>query len=212
MRKCLIVLYSAVALLLVNVYVAKAQQNPLIAYSTEWDAPEYAACNTAAKATYMSAQERELIWVLNMARLNPPLFARTVVKPYSAENGIDMESQQYYRSLMRDLMKMEPLTSLIPDRTAYNSARCHAETSGKAGYDGHKRQTSQCEQVKKFHGECCSYGVETPVGVVVTLLVDEDVPSLGHRKICLGAYGKIGVAIRPHKGYRTNAVMDFLRP
>lgn len=192
-------------------WAQSASQNPLAAYSSEWAEKKYDQCNTAARETYLSASERELIWVLNMARANPKLFCRTVVAPFAKENGIDMESEVYYLSLMREMNKMEPLGILSPDKASATSAACHAESSGKSGYTGHDRQNATCNKLKKFNGECCSYGETEPVGVIVTLLVDEDVPSLGHRYILLGAYAKIGVAIRPHKIYRTNAVLDLLR-
>lgn len=204
----------AILLMIVASPTGQAQpkgRNPLSSYATEWNDPKYNACNTAANAKYMSANEREVIWILNMARMEPALFAKTVVRPYSERNDIDMTSTKYYLSLMRELRNHEPLPILQPDKVCFTSAECHAVTSGKSGYTGHDRQTRQCENVEKFNGECCSYGVGTPVGVVVTLLVDEDVPLLGHRNILLGSYAKIGVAIRPHKGYRTNAVLDLLR-
>lgn len=185
--------------------------NPLAKYSEEWNDPKYNACNTAAKAKYMSAEEREMIWILNMARINPQHFCKTVVAPYSKDNGIDMDSERYYLSLMKQMRYMEPLGILQPDRAAFTSAECHANTSGRKGYTGHKRQSSECRNVQKFNGECCSYGVDEPVGVIVTLLVDEDVPSLGHREILLGGYSKIGVAERPHSQYGTNTVLDLLR-
>lgn len=185
--------------------------NPLAEYSNEWADPKYNACNTARGASYMTEEERTLIWVLNMARVNPRLFCRTVVAPYSKSNGIDMESETYYLSLMKQMRNMEALNILQPDKVCFVSAECHAVSSGKRGYTGHNRQTAECRKVQKFNGECCSYGVEDAIGVVVTLLVDEDVPSLGHRNILLGGYTKTGVAMRPHKGYRTNTVIDFLR-
>jgi hypothetical protein len=51
--------------------------------------------------------------------------------------------------------------------------------------------------------------MSSPVDVVMQLLVDEDVESLGHRMILLGSYTKIGAATRPHTAYRTNSVLDL---
>lgn len=184
--------------------------SPLARYSSEWNADKYKACNTAANARYMSEEERTTIYVLNLARTNPKLFCETVVKPYCEEAGIEMNSEHYYKSLVRQLNKMEPLGLLQPDNICWTSAACHAETAGKNGYTGHERQTSKCNQVKRYNGECCSYGVVSPVGVIVDLLVDEGVESLGHREILLTEYKKIGVATRPHSSYRTNTVLDLV--
>ena len=191
--------------------IVRAQNRvPLAEYSTEWNAAKYAACNTAAQAKYMTEEERTIIYILNLARTNPKLFCETVVKPYCEEADIDMSSEHYYKSLVRQMNKMEPLGLLQPDHACWASAACHAETSGKKGYTGHQRQTSKCQQVKRYNGECCSYGVSGAVGVIVDLLVDEGVENLGHREILLGGYKKAGVATRPHNSYRTNTVIDVV--
>lgn len=179
-------------------------------YSDEWNAARYAACNTAAQAKYMTEEERNIIYILNLARMNPKLFCETVVKPYCEEAGIDMSSEHYYKSLVRQMKKMAPLGLLQPDNACWASAACHAETAGKKGYTGHERQTSKCRQVKRYNGECCSYGIASPVGIIVDLLVDEGVESLGHREILLTEYKKIGVAKRLHSSYRVNTVLDLV--
>jgi hypothetical protein len=63
-----------------------------------------------------------------------------------------------------------------------------------------------------YHGECCSYGNENGKDIVLQLLIDHDVPSLGHRKICLNeAYVKVGASIQSHKIYESCCVVDFKR-
>ena len=183
--------------------------SPLAAYGTEWNAAKYIACNTAAKARYMSEEERQTIYILNIARQYPALFCEKVVQPWCEQNSIDRSSEKYYGSLVRQMSTMQPLPILQPDSVCFVSAACHAETAGKKGYVGHTRLTPQCSKVKRFNGECCSYGMHTPVDVVLQLLVDEDVESLGHREICLGNYKMIGVATRNHSRYGTNSVLDL---
>ena len=56
--------------------------SPLGLYSPAWNDARYLTCNTAANTGYMSAGEKEVIYILNMARMNPALFANTVVKQY----------------------------------------------------------------------------------------------------------------------------------
>ena len=104
---------------------------------------------------------------------------------------------------------MKPASkTLIPTKALFESAKCHAHNSGAKGYVGHDRQSSTCKS--DFNGECCQYGYEKPTQIVLDLLIDEGVPSLGHRKIILDtAYTKVGVSIQPHKTYRINTVMDF---
>lgn len=183
--------------------------SPLAKYSAEWNSTKYAACNTAARASYMSKEEKETIYILNLARANPKLFCKTVVKSYCASSDIDLSSEHYYKSLVKELNGMKPLHILTVDSTCWASAACHAETAGKKGYTGHQRQSEKCQRLKRYNGECCSYGTPDPVGIIVTLLVDEGVESLGHRDILLGEYRKIGVAKRPHTGYGSNTVLDL---
>jgi uncharacterized protein YkwD len=43
-------------------------------------------------------------------------------------------------------------------------------------------------------------------------LIDDDVPSLGHRIICLDKeYTRVGVSVQPHKNWDVVAVLNFNR-
>ncbi len=54
------------------------------------------------------------------------------------------------------------------------------------------------------------YRMNTAKDIVLQLLIDDRVSSLGHRKICLDArYSKIGVSVSPHKEWDTCAVLDM---
>jgi uncharacterized protein YkwD len=188
----------------------RAAPSPLTGYSSAWNDPKYLKCNTAAKAGYMSSNEQEIIYILNLARTNPSLFASTVVKKYPEKSGKGyLVNSDYYKSLLDTMKKMKPVNLLQPDSLCYTSAFCHAVSAGNAAYIGHDRQTDDCKEKRNFNGECCDYGNEKPLDIVMSLLIDNWVPSLGHRWICLNSYKRIGVSVQPHKGYRHNAVLDF---
>lgn len=186
-----------------------ARVNPLSSFSAEWKKPDYLSCNTAADAAYMSRDEQAIIWILNMLRKNPGLFLRSVVlnpkSRYYVQSG---ETNFYKKTLVTDLRKLKPAsTVLLPDETLFESARCHAETSGKKGYVGHTRFP---ECTAAFSGECISYGSSDPLAVVMQLLFDEDVESLGHRKILTDfSYTRLAAAGRPHAEYGHNVVLDL---
>lgn len=61
--------------------------------------------------------------------------------------------------------------------------------------------------------ECCDYGgCYGGLEIIMSLLIDagENNAALGHRRICLdSSYHYLGVAIRNHKEYGKNAVLDF---
>ncbi len=183
--------------------------SPLSAFSSEWNDSKYLQCNTAGKVGYMDAKEKEVIYILNLLRTDPKLFANTVVKKYPEYSGQGyLRKIREYKSLMNTLQKMKPLPLLYPDELCYKSAQCHAYSSGKKGYVGHDRKEG-CRSKKHFNGECCDYGHDDPLAILMSLLIDEHIPSLSHRMICLSIYKKIGVSIEPHKSYRYNAVLDF---
>ena len=204
------------SLIIVNGSIAQntllpAPTSPLASYSIEWNKPEYLLCNTASKVTYMSEKEKTVIYVINLVRAYPVLFAKTVLAQYPALSGKDelTKDQYYYQSLLTTLLTMDTLPLLTDNEKCYQSAACHAMLSGKTGYIGHNRNSAECENKKYFFGECCDYGNDDPVEIILSLLIDKDVPSLGHRKILLGKYNSAGVSIQPHKTYRFNAVLDF---
>lgn len=185
--------------------------SPLAAYSTEWNDPVYSKCNTASKAIYMSKKERDVIYILNLVRQYPAKFAQTVLQEYPDKISDEwIANSSYYKSLMDTLLRMDPVNLLQPNRSCYTSAECHATTSGNKGYVGHERQTEECKKNRDYNAECCDYGNQNALDIVLSLLIDENVPSLGHRWACIGEYKKVGVSIKPHKGYRYNTVLDFL--
>ena len=184
--------------------------SPLSNYSAAWNNPKYLACNTAANANYMTKEEKETIYILNMMRMDPALFAATVAATYpDSSHSSNMRNSTYYKSLMLKLRKQKSLKPLVPDELCFIGAQCHAVSSGKSGYVGHERATEECEEKWYFNGECCDYGHQKALDIVMALMIDEDVPSLGHRAICLTAYKTIGVSIQPHTLYGHTAVIDF---
>ena len=168
-------------------------------YYPQWNVPEYDDANTAKNEDYITVEEKQVYYYLNLVRMNPKLFTDTYLKHLK-------NSKNYYESsLYKELRRLKPLPILKPNRKLFESAQCHAIESGERGYVGHNR--FKCKEY--FMGECCSYGESDALEIVTSLLIDQDVKSLGHRNICLGMYTELGVAIRPHKGYGENAVLDF---
>jgi uncharacterized protein YkwD len=158
----------------------------------------------------MSKEEQEAIYILNLARTNPKLFCQSVLlKAPTLLSNVDTTSEAYYKSLVIKLATMEPLPILKPDSLSYVSAYCHMASTGKTGYVGHDRKSADCRKKQHFRGECCQYGFNSPLAMVLYLLIDEDVPSLGHREICLGNYNVIGVSMGEHKTFETIGVLDF---
>lgn len=159
--------------------------------------------NSAKNTTWLTPSERKIYYYLNLARLNPRGFCDRYVAPKLRYDS----SNVYLLTLIDYMYTMKPRNAVVPDKVQFENAKCHATSSGKLGYVGHQRQSKTCHS--SFSGECCSYGLSDPLEVVLQLLIDNGVPSLGHRYICLGWYEKCGIALAPHSGYGTNVVLDF---
>jgi hypothetical protein len=165
----------------------------------EWNVSAYRGANSAGDEDYLTDEEKRVYYYLNLVRMNPKLFADTYL-------GYLKTSTDYYESsLYEELRRIKPRPVLKPNRRLFESARCHATESGERGFVGHERFT--CEEY--FMGECIHYGQQDALETVTSLLIDQSVVSLGHRKICLGYFTEMGVSIRPHKGYGKNSVLDF---
>lgn len=190
----------------------KAQNNPKQLLQKHFSSQEASKCNTAKAIDYLSQQEKQVILYINLARVYPSKFAQFYKEYLKAfnESGARKFKQKnrYYYSLYKDLMKLgkKNLSPLIADETMYEFAKCWAKESGKKGVIGHNRK--RCK--KGRFAECCSYGNLEPLEFVLNLLIDEGIPSLGHRKILFTNYKKVGVSINTHKTYGRCVVIDLI--
>lgn len=120
----------------------------------------------------------------------------------------ETSNSYYYLSLFRKLAGMKPQNILNPNNQLFKTAECWAVEAGEKGLKGHDRINCQ----KNYDAEACDYSNDNGFEVVLNLLVDKFVPSLGHRKILLGNFSEMGAAIRPHNSdLDYNAVLDFKR-
>jgi uncharacterized protein YkwD len=161
-------------------------------------------------------EETKLVELLNELRVDPGHFLHSVVMPYIVRKGMDTVDNKYVASLIADLRKQPGTMPLTRDPYLTRKARVFAKDMGSAGAVGHtsKKLGGLSTRLKgyknKYIGENCSYGYSRAVDIIMQLLIDEDVPSLGHRRNILNAkYKRIGVAIEGHKKYNWNCVMDF---
>jgi hypothetical protein len=121
----------------------------------------------------------------------------------------DTSSEYYYKSLVKEMNEMEPRRLQYPDSLTFLDAYCHASTSAANGYAGHQRQSRECDKFNIHFGECCVYGFNDPLKIVLRMLIDESTESLGHRITCFKNFPKMSPCILPHKGHSYVAVVDF---
>ncbi len=180
-----------------------------IANAQSWTTAQIEKANTAKDIEYLTATEKECILYINLCRLYPKDFVKIeVVHYYGTEKyGDYVKNSSYRQSLIQLLSFMQPVDALYFDSEAYKNAKCFAIEQGKAGTTGHTRIA--CKDGN--YAECCSYGMDTGKDIVLQLLIDHDVPSLGHRINCLNkGYTKIGVSVQKHIKWDTCAVIDMI--
>jgi len=176
-----------------------------------WDSLSIARANTALNADYLTSEEKLVILITNLARTDGILFSETFLDTYM-EGRV---KNKYSKSLYRDLRSVKDLHALHPEKDLYSIALGHAKKSGKSGHIGHQGFESRFKPMMKKYSsvaENCAYGYDKAIDITLQLLIDEDVPNLGHRLNMLNPeFDSVGVSIQPHKSYRFNCVMDFGR-
>lgn len=169
---------------------------------------EKKSANTAESVTYMNEKEKQVIYFLNLCRINPQKFLNKYIdgSDYVLLYKAELEKKpQYYSSLKSALKKLKPLSVMNPDKKMYEEAACLAKEQAKSGQIGHKRK--RCKE--SYTAENCTYGNHEALDIVIAMLIDLDVPSYGHRKTMLEKYTLVGVSIQDHKKFGICAVMDF---
>jgi hypothetical protein len=180
------------------------------AFSQNWTFDELQKANTAANILNISHEEKEAIKYINLARLFPEKFGKLEVENYLGpeQYGDYLSTSTYKRSLLLELNKRASVGPLYFDESMYLLASCFSKESGDLGIVGHNRIS--CSE--NYDAECCSYGMSQGKDIAIQLLIDHDVPSLGHREICLdGEFDKVGASIQNHKIYHTCCVLNFKR-
>jgi hypothetical protein len=181
----------------------------------EWNKPEYKMANTAKYASYLTKDEKVVLLVANLCRLDPVLFEKTFLKKYLEKNPD--EKGTYSATLITMLMKGRTFEPILPDSVLTLSAKLHAHYCGEQGKEGHQGLFGDPEgRAKHFGyvgagvGECCDYGMSLPEEIILNLLVDKDTPGMGHRYAIVSQdYFAVGISIQPHKQYDVNCVLDF---
>jgi len=161
------------------------------------------------------AQPEEVLKIMNEARTDPQGFLSSRLMPFVKEN--ELEGNPYAQSLMEALRVAKPTKPLQLSPVLTKLARGHALDMGEKGEVGHTSSngTTFENRIRKkiktgMIAENCDYGNAEPLDIVMSLLIDDGITSLGHRKNILHpGLNFVGIAIEKHKTYEMNCVMDF---
>jgi uncharacterized protein YkwD len=175
----------------------------------KWTAEEIQIATTTMDAAYLDDTERAVVILANLTRTNPKLFSKTFLLQYVTDN--DLLTNSNVKSLQKTLRRLNPLHAFIPDKKIYELAKSHAIYSGKKGRVGHQNFSKRSRSSGYgYFAENCQYGYDEAMDIFMELLIDDGVPSLGHRLNFISPDTRyIGVSLQPHKRYEYNCVIDF---
>ena len=180
-----------------------------------WSPNESQSADLARNLADWSSVEKDVLLHTNLVRLYPQKYLRLVVETWEMPKRYTKldKSTSYYRGLLRELMRIRPTHALVPNSKLRELALCFAKAQGAAGDTGHNRSGTGCPKVNtvaRGWAENCDYGMNSGEDIVMHLLIDEDVPSLGHRQSILNPeYFSIGIGHASHARFGSMTVQDF---
>lgn len=185
----------------------------------KWDAATLEKANTAKDAANYTDEEKKVVYYINLARLNPPLFAKTYFQKYM--DSTKTKQTTFTRSLNNDLqLKYKPIDVVTVKEDLTEEAVTHAKDMGESGKMGHFTGDgiSYAVRMKKFKGvytataENCDYGNKNAMVIVMSLLIDEGQGTIEHRKNIMDKnFHYVGISIQPHKKEKWNCVMELAK-
>jgi len=221
-------LSAAFLIFLFSITAVSAQS---YASASRWTPEELERANTAKNTTYLNDEEKKIIFYMNLSRMDGTKFFNTYFQDFVNAYNIDMQQysnfddlrvnrkDKYYRGLEKDLKDIKGLSIFSPDETMTYIAQQHAKDLSKNNIAGHNSSDGRTvkDRISQYYprramAENLAFGFSKGLANVCMLLLDKNVPDLGHRKTILGtSYNLtlVGVNIRKHPGYRYCAVIDF---
>ena len=197
-----------------------------------WTDAEFGKANTAGQASYLSAEEKEIIFFMNLSRLDGEKFFKTFLQDYIAKYNEDVKrysnynelkivpNNNYYTSLRSHLKGIKNLPMFFPNERLTVASRNHALDLKRNDLDTHESSNGDkfAKRLSNYFPnktmcENIDFGYGKALEIVCHLLLDCGVPSLGHRYTILDEkynLNIVGVSIQTHPTYRYCTVIDFV--
>lgn len=208
--------------------IKKGYTTPNIKTFSGWNFDEL---NTGKDSNIMSDLEKDVLLVTNMLRTNPSKFSDDFVKPLldSFENGSKIqiingiryettEGKSVVEETINFLKNQSPIKPLNYKVGLRMGALDHVKDTGSTGTTGHTGSdgSSSADRMNRYGkwnvyaGENIDYGNDIGLNVVLHLLIDDGVPSRGHREnLFQEKFNYVGIGCGYHKVYKTMCVQDF---
>jgi len=198
--------------------------NSQSAKNTEW--PD--SLNTAKDVDYLTDLDKRIIFEMNKVRSNPQAYAEYIKEEKQYYDGllirkegqVPIRTQEGIKALdecIAFLEKAEPVGLLIPNEDVTKASLDHARDLSRTGATGHKGSNGSMPQdrINRYSdrigiGENLSFGYNEAFEIVCQLLVDDGVPTRGHRDNIMDAeYTVCGVAVDTHPEYNYLCVINY---
>jgi Cysteine-rich secretory protein family len=168
-------------------------------------------------AYLFSKEELETLSIINEMRADPSGFYKTYIAPYIALNP--RFTKYYTRSLQKTMLSLPPLAPLsispVMKKTAdylakdlliYGGRRLdHTSSRGETFEQRMQKAGVGCAGENLYTGQD-----RTPMMMIMDLLIDQGVESLGHREALLSkSYKSIGISIQSYPDNGQLMVQDF---
>lgn len=177
-----------------------------------------------------SAFDRALLTETNLARTDPAGYADRLVEMLTCFDGFVVrcpgmdvgvrtrEGPAAVREAIAFLRAQRPLPALDWSAGLWGAAFDHVRDQGPTGQTGHTGAdgSSMSDRMARYGqwqstaAENIAYGSGNPMKVVIDLIVDDGVPSRGHRaNIFQPRLRVMGGACGPHRQYRVMCTIDY---
>ncbi len=178
---------------------------------------------------YLTALEAEVLREMNLARTKPSRYAEILTEGRKYFQGtrfkrpgeitlITQEGVSAVDEAIEFLRAVKPVRALSTSPGISRAAKDHVLDQGPSGGLGHRgndasRMSDRVGRYGKWTGkigENISYGRSDARDVVIQLIVDDGIPSRGHRKNLFDpAFRVVGIACGKHAEYRAMCVTTF---
>lgn len=188
------------------------------------------AAPTVVVAQQPTAFERALLAEHNAVRTDPaayaahleamlPYFEGTLLRRPGSRVGLQTnEGAGAVREAIRALRAQQPVPALEWADGMFRAARDHVRDQGPRGATGHDGSdgSTMDSRIRRYGAwagtaaENIDYGSANARDVLISLLVDDGVPSRGHRRNIFNSNVRVmGAACGEHTRYRTMCVIDY---
>lgn len=178
---------------------------------------------------YLSPLEKAIVREINAARTTPKAYASFLEEWKRYYEGkllripgerilVTEEGRTAVDEAIKFVRSMDPAPRLIASKGMSLGARDHVKDQGASGSVQHKGSdgSQPWDRVNRYGtwqgsiGENIAYGSDKSRTIVVCLIVDDGVPSRGHRKNIFNPdFRVMGAAWGHHPTYRTVCVITF---